>query len=153
MTFKYFQPPTMSFYLLILDFKNDSANLKICYSAAFLGTWENKSRMHAFSQNYVMLHQIKSFEALQTVKSSIVPLCGIFKSIFEDSNVSYLIETKGLPFTYICTGTSNNPAVCCLCVCVTYTYSFLIKLLVQPLTNWKDIFELHSLLIIKLEIM
>ena len=43
-----------------------------------------------------MLPQFKSFKALQTVRSSIVSLCIIFKSIFEDSKVSYLIETKGL---------------------------------------------------------
>ena len=44
-----------------------------------------------------MFPQFKSFEALQTVKSSIVSLGMIFKSIFEDSKASYLIETKGLP--------------------------------------------------------
>ena len=47
-----------------------------------------------------MFPQFKSFEALQTVKSSIVSLCMIFKSIFEDSKVSYLIETKGLPIAF-----------------------------------------------------
>ena len=48
----------------------------------------------------VMFPQFKAFEALQTVKSSIVSLCMIFKSIFEDFKVSYLIETKGLPIAF-----------------------------------------------------
>ena len=48
-----------------------------------------------------MFPQFKSFEALQTVKSSIVSLCMIFKSIFEDSKASYLIEIKGLPIALV----------------------------------------------------
>ena len=44
-----------------------------------------------------MLSQSKSFEALQTIKSSTVSLCMIFVSIFVDSKASYLIETKVLP--------------------------------------------------------
>ena len=47
-----------------------------------------------------MFPQFKSFEALQTVKSSIVSLCMIFRSIFEDSKLSYLIETKGLSIAF-----------------------------------------------------
>ena len=47
-----------------------------------------------------MFSQFKSFEAVQTVKSSIVSLCMILKSIIEDSKVSYLIETKGLPIAF-----------------------------------------------------
>ena len=70
------------------------------YSSAFPGTWENKPSSPTFSWNYVMFPQFKSFEALQTVKSSIVSLCMIFKSIFEDSKLSYLIETKGLPIAF-----------------------------------------------------
>ena len=47
-----------------------------------------------------MFPQFKPFEALKTVRSSIVSLFMIFKSIFEDSKVSYLIETKGLPVAF-----------------------------------------------------
>ena len=48
-----------------------------------------------------MFPQIKSFETLQTVKSSIVSLFVISKSIFEDSKVSYFIETNGLPIAFV----------------------------------------------------
>ena len=47
-----------------------------------------------------MFPQFMSFEALQTVTSSIVSLCMVFKIIFEDSKASYLIETKGLPVAF-----------------------------------------------------
>ena len=47
-----------------------------------------------------MFPQFKSFEALQIVKSSIVSLCIIFKSIFKDSQAFYLIETKGLQIAF-----------------------------------------------------
>ena len=47
-----------------------------------------------------MFSQFKSFEALQTVKSSLLSLCMISKSIFKDSKVSHLAETKGLPIAF-----------------------------------------------------
>ena len=47
-----------------------------------------------------MFPQFQSFEALQTVKSKILSLFMIFKSTFDDSNVSYLIESKGLPIAF-----------------------------------------------------
>ena len=48
-----------------------------------------------------MFPQFKSFEALQTVKASIISYCMISKSMyFEDSKVSYLIENKGLPIAF-----------------------------------------------------
>ena len=47
-----------------------------------------------------MFPQLKSFEALQIVKSSLVLLCMISKSIFKDSKVSHLAETQGLPLAF-----------------------------------------------------
>ena len=47
-----------------------------------------------------MFLQFKSFEALQIVKSSIVLLCILFKSIFRDSKVSHLAKTQGCPIAF-----------------------------------------------------
>ena len=48
-----------------------------------------------------MFPQFKSFEALQTVKTSIVSLCMTFKSIFEDSKASYWKKNKGFPIAFV----------------------------------------------------